>query len=56
MSKPSPPIWDGTYQPTQAELEESVQLEGAHDHDIDEALERILSFRPPPNATWPADR
>lgn len=48
-----PHVWDGSYEPTQAELEEPVRLEGAYDDDFDEAVGRILSYKPPPDATWP---
>ncbi len=50
-----PHVWDGSYEPTQAELEEPVRLEGVHDYNLDEAAARILSYTPPPDATWPDD-
>ncbi len=50
-----PRIWDGSYEPTQAALEEPVRLEGVHDYDLDEAVGRILSYKPPPDGTWPDD-
>lgn len=48
-----PRAWDGSYVPSQAEMEEPVKLEGAHDYDLDEAVGRILSYKPPADATWP---
>lgn len=53
MTEPHSRIWDGSYEPTQAELEEPIRLEGVHDHDFDEVLERILNYTPPSDATWP---
>lgn len=50
-----PRIWDGSYEPTQAELDEPVQLEGVHDFTPEEVAERVLAFKPPPDATWPDD-
>lgn len=44
---------DGSYEPTQAELEEPVRLEGAHEHSFEEVVGRILSYEPPPDATLP---
>ena len=53
MSKPHTRLWDGSYEPTQAELDEPIQLEGAHDYSFEEVVGRILSYEPPPDATWP---
>lgn len=47
MSEPDTRAWDDSYQPTDAELDEPVQLEGAHDRDIDGAVSRLLDYTPP---------
>ena len=45
-------IWDGTYQPTQQELEELVTLPAeAQDLTAYEFLGRVLDFTPPADAT-----
>ena len=41
--KPHARIWDDSYEPTQAELDEPIQLEGAHDYSFEEVVGRILS-------------
>ena len=49
-------VWDGSYEPTQAELEEPVTLPpSAQDLPFDEAAGRIMSVPPPADASWPDD-
>lgn len=48
-----PNVWDGNYEPTQAELNEPVQLEGVHDYTPEEVAAKIMGFTPPADATWP---
>ena len=51
-----PRIWDGSYEPTQAELDEPVALPPAtQDLPVDEVVGRIMSVPPPADATWPDD-
>ena len=48
-------VWDSSSEPTEAELEERVQLDCVHDFTPEEVAERVLAFKPPPDATWPED-
>lgn len=47
-------VWDGDYQPTQAELDEPVAPPlDVLTRSVDENIEHLLNYRPPASATWP---
>lgn len=51
MTDSYPHTGDGSYEPPQAELDEPIRLEGVHGCDLDEAVGRILAYKPPTDAT-----